>query len=296
MGVEWFGMVMGLGFVLSFGYWCTDFLVIQRAMAAESMTAARRTPIFAAIPKMLFPGPGDPSGNDRHRASHDPRRAAAGGERRDTQLQPRRAGAAGPLSPVGPARSGPHGAHGLVHVRHGRERHGVQHGVDLRHLSVLHPTGAVRPALPPDGPHRHRVRDRLQRGGGVRDDAVQQHHGHAPAGVRVRQRAAVRDVSAGDVLAARHRPRRVLRPADRDRRGGHPSRAHPAARRGARAQRGVPRSDASRLPQRNGAELLDRDRRLDGLLRGARSRSRSRRHATSRTRSWSAWSTRSRRA
>src|SRR6476660_2792129 len=56
MGVEWFGMVMGLGFVLSFGYWCTDFLVIQRAMAAESMTAARRTPILAAMPKMLFPG------------------------------------------------------------------------------------------------------------------------------------------------------------------------------------------------------------------------------------------------
>ncbi len=55
MGVEWFGMAMGLGFVLSFGYWCTDFLVIQRAMAAESMTAARRTPLFAAIPKMLFP-------------------------------------------------------------------------------------------------------------------------------------------------------------------------------------------------------------------------------------------------
>ena len=36
MGVEWFGMVMGLGFVLSFGYWCTDFLVVQRAMAAKS--------------------------------------------------------------------------------------------------------------------------------------------------------------------------------------------------------------------------------------------------------------------
>jgi len=55
MGVEWFGMVMGLGFVLSFGYWCTDFLVVQRAMAANSMTAARRTPLLAAIPKMLFP-------------------------------------------------------------------------------------------------------------------------------------------------------------------------------------------------------------------------------------------------
>ena len=55
MGVECFGLVMGLGFVLSFGYWCTDFLVVQRAMAANSMSAARRTPLIAAIPKMLFP-------------------------------------------------------------------------------------------------------------------------------------------------------------------------------------------------------------------------------------------------
>ena len=55
MGVEWFGMAMGLGFVLSFGYWCTDFLVVQRAMAADSMSAARRTPLIAAVPKMLFP-------------------------------------------------------------------------------------------------------------------------------------------------------------------------------------------------------------------------------------------------
>ncbi|HXE63682.1 MAG TPA: sodium:solute symporter family protein [Bryobacteraceae bacterium] len=55
MGVEWFSMVMGLGFVLSFGYWCTDFLVVQRAMASESMSAARRTPLIAALPKMFFP-------------------------------------------------------------------------------------------------------------------------------------------------------------------------------------------------------------------------------------------------
>jgi solute:Na+ symporter, SSS family len=55
MGIHWFGLAMGLGFVLSFGYWCTDFLVVQRAMAAESMSAARRTPLIAAIPKMLFP-------------------------------------------------------------------------------------------------------------------------------------------------------------------------------------------------------------------------------------------------
>jgi SSS family solute:Na+ symporter len=55
MGVEVFGLVAGLGFVLSFGYWCTDFLVVQRAMAADSMSAARRTPLIAAFPKMIMP-------------------------------------------------------------------------------------------------------------------------------------------------------------------------------------------------------------------------------------------------
>ena len=55
LGVEWTGLCLGLGFVLSFGYWCTDFLVVQRAMAADSMEAARRTPLIAAFPKMLFP-------------------------------------------------------------------------------------------------------------------------------------------------------------------------------------------------------------------------------------------------
>jgi SSS family solute:Na+ symporter len=55
MGVDWFAMVFGLGFVLSFGYWCTNFLVVQRAMAAKNMSAARRTPLIAAVPKMVFP-------------------------------------------------------------------------------------------------------------------------------------------------------------------------------------------------------------------------------------------------
>ncbi|MGZ3497242.1 MAG: sodium:solute symporter family protein [Vulcanimicrobiaceae bacterium] len=55
LGVDAFGLVMGLGFVLSFGYWCTDFLVVQRAMAADTMTDARLTPLIAAIPKMVFP-------------------------------------------------------------------------------------------------------------------------------------------------------------------------------------------------------------------------------------------------
>lgn len=55
MGVEVLGLGMGLAFVLSFGYWCTDFLVVQRAMAANSMSAARRTPLIGAFPKMIFP-------------------------------------------------------------------------------------------------------------------------------------------------------------------------------------------------------------------------------------------------
>ena len=55
MGVDLFAMVFGLGFVLSFGYWCTNFLVVQRAMAARNMSAARRTPLIAAVPKMLLP-------------------------------------------------------------------------------------------------------------------------------------------------------------------------------------------------------------------------------------------------
>ncbi len=55
MGVEIIGLIMGLAFVLSFGYWCTNYLVIQRAMAARTMTDARNTPLVGAFPKMLIP-------------------------------------------------------------------------------------------------------------------------------------------------------------------------------------------------------------------------------------------------
>jgi SSS family solute:Na+ symporter len=55
LGVEWFGILFGLGFVLSFGYWCTNFLIVQRAFAAESKIASRRVPLIGAIPKMFIP-------------------------------------------------------------------------------------------------------------------------------------------------------------------------------------------------------------------------------------------------
>lgn len=49
------GNVLGLGFVLSFGYWCTDFLLIQRALAAKDLRAAVQTPLIAAVAKLFFP-------------------------------------------------------------------------------------------------------------------------------------------------------------------------------------------------------------------------------------------------
>ena len=55
MGIDIIGIGMGLGFVLGAGYWCTDFLVIQTAMASHNMESARRVPLIAAVPKMVFP-------------------------------------------------------------------------------------------------------------------------------------------------------------------------------------------------------------------------------------------------
>ncbi len=49
------GIVFGLGFVLSFGYWTTNFVEVQRALASNSLSAARRTPIIGAFPKMFVP-------------------------------------------------------------------------------------------------------------------------------------------------------------------------------------------------------------------------------------------------
>jgi solute:Na+ symporter, SSS family len=55
MLITWGGIVLGLGFVLSFGYWTTDFLVVQRAFSAKDLRAARMTPIIASFFKMAVP-------------------------------------------------------------------------------------------------------------------------------------------------------------------------------------------------------------------------------------------------
>jgi SSS family solute:Na+ symporter len=55
MGVHWTGIVFGLGFAISFGYWCTDFLVVQRVLAAHNLRAARMAPIIGSFFKMAVP-------------------------------------------------------------------------------------------------------------------------------------------------------------------------------------------------------------------------------------------------
>ena len=55
MGVHWTGIVFGLGFVVSFGYWTTDFLVVQRVLSANNLRAAKMAPVIGAAFKMAVP-------------------------------------------------------------------------------------------------------------------------------------------------------------------------------------------------------------------------------------------------
>jgi SSS family solute:Na+ symporter len=55
LGVDWWVMVVGIGLTAAPAYWCTDFLLVQRALAAKDLPSARKTPLVAAVPKMLFP-------------------------------------------------------------------------------------------------------------------------------------------------------------------------------------------------------------------------------------------------
>ena len=55
IGASWIGLVFGLGFVLSFGYWTTNFAEVQRALSAKDLSAAQRTPLIGAYPKLLLP-------------------------------------------------------------------------------------------------------------------------------------------------------------------------------------------------------------------------------------------------
>ena len=139
MGVQVFGLVAGLGFVLSFGYWCTDFLVIQRAMAADSFEGGRRTPLIAAFPKMFMPFvvilPGVAALALMSSAlGYSVPLKAGGGYDYDQVLTTLMA----KFYPSGMLGRWAHCFDGVVHVGDGRQRDGVQHSVYLRPVSELH--------------------------------------------------------------------------------------------------------------------------------------------------------------
>ena len=288
---------MGLGFVLSFGYWCTDFLVVQRAMAADSMTAARRTPLIAAVPKMLFPflvilpgmialgaagtmrrhavrrgqsGPGGAAAQRWHRPPKmDSGQLLDGHDGRVVldydlatpmmlvQLLPRR-----------DARPRAHRAAGLLHVGHGGQRDRVQHRVDLRHLPELH-HGAARDA------HYLWMGRVGHRRSGILLSVAAAYVAGAFNNIMDLLQLVFAFVNAplfatfvlGHVLEARHRARRVRRAAV-----GHAGRgACTTASRCRPARPSASRAATSAVlhtyPERDGAELLDRHRRVDHLLR-----------------------------
>ena len=129
MGIHWTGIVFGLGFILAFGYWTTDFLVVQRVIAAKNITAARMAPIIGAAFKMLIPVivilPG-----------------LLGLAVLDFQLVPESAVTGDTHSynevlPLlmaryfGPGLLGRDGIAGRFHVRHGRQRKRVCHRLEL---------------------------------------------------------------------------------------------------------------------------------------------------------------------
>ncbi len=232
-------MVVGLGFVLSFGYWCTDFLVVQRAMAASSMNAARRTPLIAAVPKMLFPAlvilPGMIA-----IALH----TSSGGH-----FLPIGADGKPDYDLTIPTMLGEYFPTGLLGIGFTALMASFMSGMagNVTAFNTVWTYDIYQSYIAPDKSDDHylwmgRVATvagiLLSIGAAVLRLEVQQHHGRAPTGVRLRQRAALRDVPARHVLEAGDRPRGVLGAGERDARRAASCTASPSRRATRRAIKG----------------------------------------------------------
>ena len=212
MGIHWIGIVFGLACFISMGYWTTDFLVVQRVISAKDLRAAKMAPLIGAAFKMCVPFivilPGllglallDSPGH--HFLLSGSRRA----RHRRPQLQRSAAHHAGALLRTGPDGSGHHRPDRRLHVRHGRQRQRLRHGVDLRHLPRHVPQGRDRCALRERGPLVHDPGRAGQHRHGLPGDAVQEHHGLCAGAVQLLHRAVVRHGVAGHVVEARHSAR-----------------------------------------------------------------------------------------
>jgi SSS family solute:Na+ symporter len=136
MGIHWTGLVFGLGIVISFGYWTTDFLVVQRVLSAHNLRAARMAPIIGAGFKMMVPFivilPGLLALSVLPYHLVGEAQAAITGQHSYNEVLPLmlvRAGAAG---------AGRDGADCGLHVGYGGQRERFRDGMDVRHLRSVY--------------------------------------------------------------------------------------------------------------------------------------------------------------
>ena len=132
--------MFGLGFVLSFGYWTTNFAEVQRALSAKNLSAARRTPLIGAYPKIFIPADRLIPGSSRWSRS-----PGLGGKDPGPAVQQRDPAADRQVPAGRDARARGHRPAGGVHGRRGGQRDRVQHGRHLRPLAVLRPQGRATP-------------------------------------------------------------------------------------------------------------------------------------------------------
>ena len=194
---DWIGIVFGLGFVLSFGYWTTNFAEVQRALSARNMSAARRTPLIGAYPKIFLPAiiilPGLIAVVTVH---------GLGRHRPEPAVQHRDPAADRQVPARGDAGHRGHRPDGGVHGRRGGERDGVQHGRHLRPDPGVLRQGPGHRVLPARGPARDGRRHADFGAHGVHRQGLLEHHELHPDAVLDLQRAAVRDVHHRHVLEA----------------------------------------------------------------------------------------------
>ena len=145
MGVHWTGIVFGLGLIGAFGYWTTDFLVVQRVMAARDLRSAKIATTIGAAFKMLLPAIVDPARlAGTGRASDEADRGDEGAGHRRAQLQRSDAAHDGTVSRSRFPGHRRNRSHRRLHVRDGGKHQRIRHGVDLRHLPPgLQPAGRV---------------------------------------------------------------------------------------------------------------------------------------------------------
>ena len=196
------GLVFGLGFVLSFGYWTTNFVEVQRAMASSSISAAQRAPIIGSFPKMFVPFIVIFPGMIAAVVASEVAEAKASGDPNfdynNSLLYLIR-----DLLPNGMLGVAIAGLLAVVHGGHGGQHLRVQHGVLLRPVADLRRQGPRRTTTTcaSAGSRRSAATVDRDRHRAVRAE-LPEHHGLPADAVRVLQRAAVRHVHPRHVLEA----------------------------------------------------------------------------------------------